>query len=221
MQRKSITNFEYIAILVEYIQKSAEKGDKTDFYFDELENIYVSLLKSTTNRILRHLQSKNLTSQDVYNLVRGKFYTLILRYNPEYTNKRKKEGFTTVYFSTYLRNAMEWEVYRLKNPVKPESDDLEKSLHHADLHAMIYNESAELADAATPSGVTSNFIHMCNYLRGKMQSDLHADVMFLVYAYNLKFNEVAKLLGIPPPKISKIANEVKAFWIENKDQLKE
>lgn len=220
MQRRSITNFEYIALLVDRIQHAAYINESVDFYFDELEHIYSSLLKSTTYNIVKQSRSKNLTYKDVFNLVRGIFYKIILRYNSEFTNAKKKAGFTTVYFSNYLKRTMDWEVYRLLHPIKPESDDLEKNLHHVDLHPMIHSDSTELEDIQTPTGVTQNFINMCNFIRIKLQSDLHADIMFLIYGYCLKFNEVAKLLNLPAAKISKVNNEIKAFWLENKDQLK-
>ena len=222
MQRKSLTNFEYIALLVDNIQRAAMLNQPTDFYFDELEVIYASLLKSTTFKIVKHAQSRNLQYKDVFNLVRGIFYRIILRYSTEFKNAKNKSNFTVVYFSNYLKQTMGWEVFRLLNPIKPESDDLEKNLHHMyDLHPMIQADSDKLEDVQTPSGVTLNFINMCNFLRTKMKSDLHADVMFLIYGYCLKFNEVARLLEVPPAKISKTNAEIKDFWLENKEQLKE
>lgn len=220
MQRKSITNFEYIALLVDRIQHAAYTDEATDFYFEELEQIYSSLLKAATYNIVKQSRSRNLTYKDVLNLVRGIFYKIILRYNSEFTNSKNKTGFTTVYFSNYLKRTMDWEVYRLLHPIKPESDDLEKSLHHVDLHPLIHSDSTELEDIQTPTGVTQNFINLCNFIRIRLKSDLHADIMFLLYGYSLKFNEVSKLLDIPAAKISKINNEIKSFWFENKDQLR-
>jgi len=220
MLRKSITNFEYIALLVSHIQHAAYTNEVTDFCFDELERIYASLLKATTYTLVKQSHCKNLTYKDVLNLVRGIFYKIILRYNSEFTNAKNKTGFTTVYFSNYLKRTMDWEIYRLLHPIKPESDDLEKSLRHVDLQPLIHSDSVELADIQEPTGVTQNFINMCNFIRTRLQSDLHADIMFLLYGYSLKFNEISKLLEIPATKISKINNEIKLFWIENKSHLR-
>lgn len=213
MQRSRITNYEYINLLVHEVQQSATAGEPPNDSFGELTAIYQPLLRGIVKKITK--KKIRLSNPDIYIIVLGLFYKLILRYNVSFVNPNTAgnvAAYTHVYFSAYLKNTLHWEIYRLLSPNKRETDNLEKAMPYMDITALMDTNSRRLVWYDVPKGINPDFINLCQLLRRKLGSDLHADMLFVLYGYDGKAKDLSRIFGLSQARTTKYTNEIVAFW---------
>lgn len=219
MQRKRITNYQYINYLVNEIQQKAAAGLDSEEAFTDLCAIYEPLLRNNVKLIVKNPNNR-LPANDVYFIILGIFYRLILRYDGKFSNTENNvKNYTGVYFSSYLKQTLSWELYRLRHPNKRETDNLEKDLPYMEISTLVRTNSRRLVCFDTPKGITPDFINMCLKIKNGLKSDLHADIMFLLYGYDAKTKELAKIFKVSATKIGKLINEIHEFWIKPENGL--
>jgi hypothetical protein len=214
LQRSRITNYSYINLLVWEVQQSAAAGEPPNDAFNELTILYQPLLRGIVKNITK--KKIRMSSPDVYTIVLGLFYKLILRYNASFVNSGTPETnvdqYTHVYFSTYLKNTLHWEIYRLTRPNKRETDNLEKAMPYMDITALMETNSRRLVWYDVPKGINPDFINLCLALRRKLGSDLHADMLFVLYGYDGKAKDLSRIFSLSQTRTTKYINEIHAFW---------
>ncbi len=224
MQRKSITRYDYISSIVQKIKRLQSKGESVDWYFNKLIEMYSPLIYKTCKKIRSKIGS-TCTLQEVKARVYEMLFDAVLRYDNDYTNSdiQSDKTFSGVYFSRYLKSKLSWDIYRSINPPKPDYDDLSISPKYVELdfrhdakirEKFVYNPVAYLSD---------NFISLCRLAQKHIKDDEYSDVMLLCYGYDYKIQEMAKMLGCQPKKITMILSKLKQFWSEkeNKERLVE
>jgi hypothetical protein len=213
LQRSRITNYSYINLLVLEVQQNAAAGEPPNDSFAELMTIYRPLLCGIVNKITK--RRIKMATPDVYTIILGLFYKLILRYDVSFVNTAPTgnvAAYTHVYFSTYLKNTLHWEIYRLTRPNKRETDNLEKAMPYMDITALMETNSRRLVWYDVPKGINPDFINLCLALRRKLGSDLHADMLFVLYGYDGKAKDLSRIFSLSQARTTKYMNEIHEFW---------
>ena len=223
MVKKPVSNYDYIEYLVTKIKLLHATRKNYDWYFDELIRLYYPLIQSTSQKVYQKLKNK-LTFTELKNRVINLFFIGIIRYDAGYNNVDHVENkeFTYVYFSSYLKKFLPWEVMRLSRPSKIEEDDLSVDPRHIELNLNKPNKEISknlVYNSASEHPISENFISLCRMTQKELANDLMSDVMILHFGYDFKNREIAEMLGVSQAKIGTIMLELKNFWAQNKDLL--
>lgn len=218
-KRKSVTKFEYISALVSETKRLYNEGKDYNWYFEELLLVYRPLISSICGKIYnRHKLNRN--AQDIRTRVEEQFFYAILKYKSSYSDpdSTSQSGkFKQVYFSTYLKGKLPWDVMRLMNPPKVEHDELAIDSRHVELDIHNNDEivnklSTKQSVGKVTKSISDHFISICRYCGKQLKDDISADVMMLHYGFGFKNKEIAELLGCSPQKISMVLINLNNFW---------
>jgi hypothetical protein len=220
MQKKLITKFEIIALLVNKIKELHKSKQSYDWYFERLANIYSPLIHTYCKKLLsKNIQNVNYI--EIKTRILEILLDAVLKYNRSYNeNNNPTESFNHVYFSNYLKRKLPWDCWRINNPIKVEYDDNVIDSRHVELD---FN-NPEIQDKLQhyhilEKPISDNFISLCRLTKKSLCSDVCADAMMLQFGYGFRNSEIAKLFNCSPERVCLSLIEVKEFWKNNKDQI--
>lgn len=223
INKTSVSNYDYIEYLVTKIKLLHASKSNYDWYFEELIRLYYPLIQSTSQKVYQKLKNV-LTFGELKSRIINLFFIGIIRYDPKYNNDENKDSkdFTYVYFSSYLKKFLPWEVMRISRPSKIEEDDLSIDPRHIELN--LNKPTKEISkrlvyDSASEHPISDNFISLCRMTQKETSNDLLSDTMILHYGYDFKNREIAEMLGISQAKVGFLMLELKNFWSQNKELL--
>lgn len=223
VKKTPINKYDYIELLVIKIKTLYDAGQEYDMYFEELLALFFPLITNISRKLYNKCKGE-ISSQEIKSRVIGLIFLAIIRYNPKYKMGENKKKFTYVYFSSYLKKFIPWEVMRILKPPRIDYDDLHPDPRNVELNLnhpvkevskrLIYNSSTE-------HPISENFISLCKLARKDLKSDILGDIMILVYGYGFKNREVSEMLNINEHRIGALLSELKKFWKANAELLRE
>lgn len=223
IEKTAISRYIYIEVIVSKIKYLYSKNKPYDWYFDELLKMFTPLITNLTRKLYSKSRGE-ISSQEIRARVVSLIFIAVIRYDPKYNiSKEKNNNFTYVYFSSYLKNFIPWEVMRILNPPKMDYDDLLPDPRNVELnlnHPVKEVSKRLIYNPATEHPISENFINLCKFCKVETKSDLIADCMMLQFGYGFKNKDIAKMLGLTEYKIGFIILELKKFWRENSELLK-
>lgn len=217
VKRTTISKYDYINGLIRKIKELQSTGQTYDVYFDELTVLYSPLIHSTCRKIMLGLRKTNYSMQDVKVRVMEILFDAIVRYNDHFTDKSKhpKKGqkFDRVWFSSYLKAKLPWEIRRILIPARCERDDMHLTPRPAD-ESLEANEDLQktLLVEDKPIGISANFISLCRFAQKGLKDDLASDIMMLKFGYSYKDREMARLVGANKKRVKLAQGQLKHFW---------
>lgn len=217
-----VSNYQYISYLVVNIKRLHAEGKNYDWYFDQFLIIYFPLIQSNTTKVHKKLKNR-IPFVDVKTKVIEALFLAILKYNVTFSDASKSTAdYTRVYFSRYLNSKLPWDIMRLYKPTKVEYDDFSVDPKHVELNLKKLN--TEVQDRFECHNVqldpiSNNFVSLCCMTQKQLKNDFISDIMFLHFGCDYRNSEISKLFDVSQLKISLGLNELKKFWVKNKDLL--
>lgn len=219
MERRSITKFKFIGLLIKNIQDKIKDNERYDWYFGQLIQIYKPFIIIETRKIYSKLKYV-ATYQEIKTRVLEFLLESVIKYKLNYTsNICNNKNFDHVYFSNYLKKRMPWERSRFMNPSKVENSDIIINSVNVELDETDINVIVKSRKTFQESPISSNFISLCRMLQRHLKNDIYADVMMLYYGYGCKNREISKLLHCSPRKVSQSLIKIKDFFRSRSDLL--
>lgn len=217
MQRKSITEYEYIEFLVNRIKEDHKKGLPSDWCFNELSTRYSPLIFKLCKRLKTKM--KTMTISEAKIRIMEWMFDAILRYDESYTDKKKdfNSKFDKVYFSQYLKTKLGWDLHRFLHPSKPDYDDFNYNPKFVALDLKNNNLVAEKFLYVPVKSLSDNFIALCRETQKTLKDDSCGDIMMLHFGYDFKIQEIASMLELPAKKVGSLLAKIKAFWSEERN----
>jgi hypothetical protein len=204
------------------IKECHKNGEPFEDYFDELVLLFTPLINASTKRV--HNKFKSYVS---FHEIRSKIISIlfqsIIKYDPNFKGKDENtKDFTYVYFSSFLKGKLRWDLVRLYKPSRAAYDDLCVDPRNIELNnTSVKDEAQQKLQYVNSCPVSDNFIYLCQKVAKAVSNDFVADVMLLHYGYGYKNNEIAKLYEVSSVKVSQALDELRRYWTDNKEELLE
>lgn len=221
-KRIAVTKFQYISYLVNEIKQLHDNNQDYNWYFNELVELYNPLIRSACKKVYEKLRD-NRDYQELRTRVLEIFFDAIIKYKKTFKDGRNANSFKHVYFGSYLKGKLPWDLMRLVTPPKVEYDEITMDHRNMELdlencsNEVEFKLSTEKSIGKVTKPLSDNFISLCRIIQKQLRSDMIADVMILFYGYGYKNREIAQMLNCSPQKVSIAISEIKKFWRENKE----
>ncbi len=222
MLKTPISKYQYLEILVIKIKECHKGKENFEHYFEELVFLFTPLINSSTRKIYNKFKSY-VSFHEIRAKILSILFETIIRYEPNYKDKDKSTvDFTYVYFNSYLKSKLKWDLLRLYQPTRAAYDDMCVDPRNIELNnTCVRDEAQEKLQYVSTCPVSENFIFLCQKVAKDIGNDFVADVMLLHYGYGYKNTQIAKLYEVSSVKVSQALDELRRYWTDNKELLLE